>query len=469
MELHKAFDAITRKMTRRGVDPRLIDEFLDLTRSAGQERTAYVPLDTVSAPDANLILPEISDPAERENLVARGRDLLSRVVVVKLNGGRSTTMGGEVPKGILTAKDGLSYLEIIGRQMEAVQRTWNADVPLVLMNSFFTHKRTIAALEKFSIPVVTFQQSEAPRLVRETFFPLDTGGEADWAPLGHGEIYGSLQRSGLLDAFLADGRRWAFISNLDNLAATLEPWIIGLIDRDQIDFLLEVTDRTENDKKGGTLIVRNRSLDLLEIAQVDPADRQDFMDTERFRVFNTNSLWVDLRSLSEALQSGRLRLPVIQNRKEVGGVGIIQLETAMGAAIGKFRNARGLRVSRARFFPTKRVEDLIVLGSDVCELDARYRLRPAADRPAHLPLRPIVDFDDEFLASALDVNKRFEHPASLSLKNAVRFRVYGSAFIERDVVVEGDVLIDGRNGQDVRIPRGSILRDARLSHQTAVK
>jgi hypothetical protein len=84
-------------------------------------------------------------------------------------------------------------------------------------------------------------------------------------------------------------------------------------------------------------------------------------------------------------------------------------------------------------------------------------------------LRPIVDFDDEFLASALDVNKRFEHPASLSLKNAVGFRVYGSAFIERDVVVEGDVLIDGRNGQDVRIPRGSILRDARLSHQTAVK
>ena len=81
----------------------------------------------------------------------------------------------------------------------------------------------------------------------------------------------------LIDKFLSEGRQWAFISNLDNLAASLEPWIVGLLNRDNVDFLMEVTDRTEVDRKGGTLIVHDGQLDLLEIAQVAPDEKEQFM------------------------------------------------------------------------------------------------------------------------------------------------------------------------------------------------
>jgi UTP--glucose-1-phosphate uridylyltransferase len=139
--------------------------------------------------------------------------------VIKLNGGRSTTMGTRVPKGILQAKDGLCYLEIVIGQVEALRRKWQVQVPLVLMNSFFTHGPTLELVQRVNTPVLTFVQNQVPRLVEDTLVPLDTGTDEDWVPPGHGDVYLSLYRSGLLERLRKDGYRWAFISNLDNLAA----------------------------------------------------------------------------------------------------------------------------------------------------------------------------------------------------------------------------------------------------------
>jgi len=178
-----------------------------------------------------------------------------------------------------------------------MSREWAAEIPLILMNSFFTHVPSMEIVGKSRLPVHTFIQREAPRLLANTLEPLDTGTEEDWTPPGHGDVYFSFRSSGLLEKMLTQGRRWAFISNLDNLAACVEPWILGLIDRDAIELLLEVTPRTNVDRKGGTLVAKNGRLDLLEIAQVAPEDRTAFMDIRRFRVFNTNNVWVDLKAL----------------------------------------------------------------------------------------------------------------------------------------------------------------------------
>ena len=222
---------------------------------------------------------------------------MKKAVVIKLNGGRSTTMGGEVPKGILVAKDGMSYLEIILGQMKAIRNKWAIDIPLVLMNSFFTQAPTMEVIDQLGSRVRTIEQKQVPRLLRDTLVPLETGTDDDWAPPGHGDVYESLAESGLLDELLSEGYQWAFISNVDNLAANLEPWILGLIQKHDAGFLMEVTDRTNEDRKGGTLVVRKGRLELLEIAQVDPASSLEFMDIERFRVFNTNNVWIDLIAL----------------------------------------------------------------------------------------------------------------------------------------------------------------------------
>ena len=86
---------------------------------------------------------------------------------------------------------------------------------------------------------------------------------------------------------------------------------------------------------------------------------------------------------------------MIVNRKTVdpadpGSPGVIQLETAMGAAIACFNGAEGVRVPRSRFLPVKTTDDLLVLRSDAYVLDERSHVvaapgargRAAAARPA---------------------------------------------------------------------------------------
>lgn len=446
-------------MERRGIHAQATDSFLSLVRRAAKEQSIYASLDSVRAPDRGAVLGAQSYAGDVAALDELGRRHLAELVVIKLNGGRSTTMGGEIPKGILPAKNGRSYLDIISGQVAAFHRKWGVEVPLVLMNSFFTHRATLGVLGRFDIPVRIFMQSQVPRLHEDSAFPLATGTEEDWAPAGHGDVYESLIRTGLVAELLEEGRRVAFISNLDNLAAAPEPWILGLILRERIQLLLEVTDRTELDRKGGALVMKNGRLNLLEIAQVAPEEREKFMDIHEFPVFNTNNLWIDLEALSSTLATKDLDLPVIQNRKTIAGEKVVQIETAMGAAVGSFERARGLRVGRDRFFPTKGVEDLFALQSDACILDEMDRVRISPARPPELPMRPVVVFSPDFLQSALRMEERFEDASSVSLVKAVRLEVSGSVYFERDVTVEGVVRVEAPPGESVRIKRGSVLRD----------
>jgi UTP--glucose-1-phosphate uridylyltransferase len=419
----------------------------------GASGNAHVDLAQVRAPNSHEILDP--DESERKRLAKRGEKLLSKAVMVKLNGGRSTTMGGEKPKGVLTCKDGLSYLDIVARQALSLREAYGVAPRLVLMNSFFTHDESMEKIRNYDLDTLYFLQSKAPRLNPETLFPIDTGGDEDWAPPGHGDIYRRLEDSGVRRTLLEQGYKWAFVSNMDNLAATLDPWILGLIEAEEIDFLLEVTRRTEIDKKGGALIVRDGRVDLLEIAQVAEDQVEEFMDIHRFRVFNTNNLWIDL----ETLDPGAIDTPIIQNRKTILGQRVLQLETAMGAAIGSFKNAKGVLVGRDRFFPTKKVQDLFIVMSDACALDEMYRLQPNPQRPDHLPMRPMVSFSDDFIKGYSDFYKRFEDPATVSLLDAHSLEVSGNIFFERDVKIRGRVSIRAKGPEVLTIRRGAVLED----------
>ena len=97
--------------------------------------------------------------------------------------------------------------------------------------------------------------------------------QCSWYPPGHGDVYLSLKNSGLLDQFRKQGKEVVFISNIDNLGATVDVDILNQLLNCENgggphDFVMEVTDKTRADVKGGTLILYEDKLRLLEIAQV---------------------------------------------------------------------------------------------------------------------------------------------------------------------------------------------------------
>jgi UTP--glucose-1-phosphate uridylyltransferase len=368
-------ERIRKRMAERGVGQDAIDFFLSAHRQMhlGEQKINWDDITPVAAHQVSE-LPE-NGSNRYKHLKALGTSNLGRCAVVKLNGGRSTTMGGQVPKCTVSAKDGMSFLDIVMRQVVANNDISGVEVPLVLMNSFFTDRVTDKIVGKTPIIIMNFVQNEYPRIRQDNFMPLQMGEDEDWCPAGHGDFYNSFYGSGLVDALLDLGLRYVFVSNIDNLSAVLSPVILGMMIAQDKDFIMEVTAKTPADVKGGAPVFYRNQLSLLEIAQVPGKNHEDFQNIERFAYFNTNNLWIDLTSLKKIMEADALHLPIIQNRKEIHGHEIIQIETAMGAALNSFERPGLINVPRYRFAPVKKIADLERLQSDRFELDSQYRIR----------------------------------------------------------------------------------------------
>src|SRR3954467_14005003 len=378
---------------------------------------------------------------------------LEQAVTIKLNGGLGTSMGMTAAKALLEVKDGLSFLDIIARQVLHLRERAGARLPLVLMNRFYTRGDSLRALERYEdlssdVPL-DFVQDKVPKLLADDLTPASWPDDPalEWAPPGHGDLYTALVVSGMLETLLEHGYEYAFVSNADNLGATLEPRILSWFAREEIPFLMEAADRTEADRKGGHLASRAGTGGLLlrETAQTREEDEDAFQDIARHRYFNTNTLWVNLRALGRAMdeRDGILGLPMIVNRKTVdpgdsGSPEVIQLETAMGAAIAVFDGARALRVPRRRFAPVKTTSDLLALRSDAYVLtgDQRVELAPERDGP------PVIELDTDHYKLLRDFETRFA-AGPPSLIACERLAVEGDVAFGRDVVVRGAVRIEG--------------------------
>src|SRR5918992_4273306 len=94
-------------------------------------------------------LEPLSDLPDASELPESDGAALDRAVVLKLNGGLGTSMGMTQAKSLLEVKEGLSFLDVIVRQVLALRKRSGARLPLVLMNSFYTREDSLAALERY--------------------------------------------------------------------------------------------------------------------------------------------------------------------------------------------------------------------------------------------------------------------------------------------------------------------------------
>jgi UTP--glucose-1-phosphate uridylyltransferase len=446
--------AATEKMRQEGLPEVAIDTFAHYEELLRQG-------DQGTLPEAEL--EPLTDVQSAEELPEGDPSALERAVVLKLNGGLGTSMGMTRAKSLVEIKDGCTFLDVIARQVLHLRERHGAQVPLLLMNSFATRDDTLDALERYpdleldGLPL-DFVQGRVPKLLADGFEPVtwEADPALEWAPPGHGDVFTSLATSGTLGMLRERGYEYLFLSNSDNLGAVLEPRILAWFASEGLPFVSEVVDRTEADRKGGHL-ARTRDgggLVLRETAQVPDEDQEAFEDFERHRYFNANSIWVNLGALERMLEErdGVLGLPMIVNRKTVdptdaGSPEVVQLETAMGAAIGVFDGAAAVHVPRGRFAPVKTSDHLLVVRSDAYELADDWTISLAPERDA----APLVSLSDEFKLLA-DFEERFHHGPP-SLIEAQRLEVDGDVRFGRDVKVRGTVRIEG----PAEIPDGAVL------------
>jgi UTP--glucose-1-phosphate uridylyltransferase len=449
------------KMRRDGVGDAAVQSFADAYERLREGETGALPEDEIEPVD------DVPDADELPATDEEAGGALDRAVILKLNGGLGTSMGMTGPKSLVEVKDGLTFLDVIVRQVLGLRERTGARLPLVLMNSFSTREQSLEALGRYDdveadVPL-DFVQNKVPKLLADELEPVEWPDDPDleWAPPGHGDLYAALVTSGILDELLERDYRYAFVSNADNLGAVLEPRILAWMAREEVPFVMEVADRTAADRKGGHIARRRdgSGLVLREIAQTPDEDVDAFQDTERHRFFNTNTLWVDLEALRGLLdeRDGVLGLPMIVNRKTVdpadkSSPDVIQLETAMGAAIDVFDGARAIRVPRRRFAPVKTTSDLLAVRSDAYAMSPDFRVQPAAGRDGP----PVIDLDDDHYKLLPDFEERFPAGAP-SLVGCERLTVAGDVEFGADVVVRGAVTVEHDGDGRLRIDDGTVL------------
>lgn len=459
-EYSTEFAPFVSRMREEGLPEIFIDNFAAYYEQLLAGETGMIPevaIEPVTAlPNAEEFEPRLAEI---------GRAAFPQTALIKLNGGLGTGMGMEQAKSLLKVKQDYTFLDIIAHQ--ALQ----ADVPLVLMNSFVTEEDSLALLSRYNglndtVPR-SFLQHKQPKIAEADLglvsWPDDPS--LEWCPPGHGDIYIALQTSGMLQRLLDAGYRYAFVSNADNLGAVLDASLLGYFVESGAPFMMEVAERTAMDRKGGHLAQRPSpngatQLILRESAQCPAEDMAAFQDIGRYRYFNTNNLWLHLPSLRRVLaeRGGRLGLPLIRNRKTVDprdkqSPGVYQLETAMGSAIAVFEGARAVCVPRSRFAPVKKTDDLLAVRSDAYVLTGDFRIISNPERQLGALE---VELDHAYYQFISQFEERFpEGPPSLL--HCRRLRVVGDHLFSGGIEVRGDVDLRNENGRQIIIPTGSIL------------
>lgn len=419
-------------------------QFVEWSKIQTPTDEIVVPYDTLK--------PVSEDPSETKSL-------LDKLVVLKLNGGLGTTMGCTGPKSVIEVRSGLTFLDLIVVQIEHLNNKYGCKVPLVLMNSFNTHDDTLKIVEKYSnsnVDIHTFNQSQFPRLVVEDFSPMPCKGDDgkdSWYPPGHGDVFAAMMNSGKLDTFLSQGKEYVFVANSDNLGAVVDLNILNHLINNKNEYCMEVTPKTLADVKGGTLISYEEKVQLLEIAQVPDAHVGEFKSIEKFKIFNTNNLWVNLGAIKRLVEADALQMEIIPNPKEVNGLKVLQLETAAGAAIKFFDHSIGINGPRSRFLPVKASSDLLLVQSDLYTLSDGYVTRNNARAN---PANPSIELGPEFKKVA-DFLKRFKTiPSIIDLDS---LKVSGDVWFGANITLKGKVTIAAKSGEKLEIPDGAVLEN----------
>lgn len=150
----------------------------------------------------------LSEPSTQEI-----KELLNKLVVVKLNGGLGTSMGCHGPKSVITVRNNFTFLDLTVQQIEVqnfnftllviiviswvfittlictflfftqnLNKIYGVNVPLILMNSFNTDHDTQRIIRKYKgldVEIHTFNQSCYPRICKDSLLPIAKNSSVD--------------------------------------------------------------------------------------------------------------------------------------------------------------------------------------------------------------------------------------------------------------------------------------------------
>ncbi|MEO8548585.1 MAG: UTP--glucose-1-phosphate uridylyltransferase, partial [Kofleriaceae bacterium] len=228
--------------------------------------------------------------------------------------------------------------------------------PIYVMTSAATHDKITEQVRDEGLDGVEC----FPQLVSLRLTPAGELHREDKKPspyaTGHGDLPFALRASGVLDAFRARGGKLLYMSNVDNVAATLDPAVIGAHLASGAKVTAEVVRKAPGDRGGAPARVDGRP-QIIEAFRFPPTFDQDSLP-----LFNTNSFVFEADAIDRDFE-----LTFFRVEKKLESATVIQFERLVGQ-LTAFLPSHFLEVPRARFLPVKDPEELAARRPEIEEL-----------------------------------------------------------------------------------------------------
>lgn len=372
---------------------------------------------------------------------------LSKVAIIKLNGGLGTSMGCKGPKSIINVTKADRFIDMIQKQKMYFETTHNVKIPFYLMNSFNTQEEMSA----LNLDLEMFTQNKVPRIDVNSKKIFRINNEISYIPPGHADIYRCLIESEIIDLLLETNIEVVFISNSDNLGATLDLSLLNYFIDQSLDFLMEVTPKTKLDIKGGTIIKSENKVDLLERAEIHPEDITHFEDIKKFSYFNTNNIWLNLKALKTQFYKKEFNIPVIFNHKKYDKETFVQFESAMGCGLNLFEKAGCIEVDRSRFFPVKKTSDLLLIRSNIIEKTSEGTLVKKIKNKL-----PIIKLSSDYDEITVFEERFVEIPI---FENLEELTIEGAFIFDENLVLGGKVSLINSSNKPILLAQKRIINE----------
>ncbi|EPX71799.1 UTP-glucose-1-phosphate uridylyltransferase [Schizosaccharomyces octosporus yFS286] len=392
---------------------------------------------------------------------------LDRVAVLKLNGGMGNSMGVNKPKALIELHGSQTFLDLSIQQVDYLNKRYEVAVPFLLMNSCDTNDETCKYLRKYTgynLDISTFEQSRYPRVSVGSQLPVPKYAPSpieEWYPPGHGDVFEALVHSGIIDRLLAQGKDYLFVSNIDNLGASVDLRLLSHVIENEIEYAMEVTDKTKADVKVGILVNQDGILRLLERNQVPEKHQEEFTSDRIFKYINTNNVWLYLPAVKRVVENRELNLDIMPNIEIINrndeSTRVIEFTTSIGSAISQFKKTEGIKVTRERFISVKTSADLLLVRGDLYSID-HGSLKPDESKVGFSP--PVVNLTNEFT----DVAELFRRiPHMPSIKDLTSLSISGNVYFGKNVVLKGNVVIVASPNATLHIPPNAVLENCVVS------
>lgn len=202
-----------------------------------------------------------------------------KLAVVTMAGGQGTRLGHSGPKGTydLGLDTHKSIFEILTDTLNEARKKYEVDIPWYIMTSEENNKPTVEFFKQhnfFGYPekcVTFFKQGKLPMLSTDGKILIDENGKIKEAADGHGGIFQSMLRDGVIYDMKARGIEWVFIGGVDNvLVKPVDAVLIGLAEDKNVLAAGKSLVKANPQEKVGVFCKRNGKPSVIEYSEITP-------------------------------------------------------------------------------------------------------------------------------------------------------------------------------------------------------